>query len=232
MIIKHNADMRINQTGFVMLTDFEDFKPKPYDDGTGTLTIGYGHTRSAVMPAEVTEEEAGELLKADLEYFEGIVKQEVRVPINRNQFSALVSLTYNVGEGNFRNSTLLKKLNNGNFKAAAGEFESWNRAGGKKLEGLVRRRAAEKQLFNTQPQASVTQEMMSGVEFVMTSPADPETGVIPEGVSLNPAIERTQVLVTFATIEVYDPNVEEEMIEDDETTSETPEATGPTGIVT
>jgi hypothetical protein len=56
--------------------------------------------------------------------------------------------------------------------------------------------------------------------------------VIPEGVSLNPAIERTQVLVTFATIEVYDPNVEEEMIEDDETTSETPEATGPTGIVT
>lgn len=214
MIIKNNSDMHINQSGFIMLTNFEDFRPKPYDDGFGTLTIGYGHTRSAIMPAEVTEDEAGELLKADLTYFEDIVKKEVRVPVNRNQFSALVSLTYNIGEGAFRNSTLLKKLNGGNFKAAAGQFESWTRAGGKKLEGLVRRRAAEQQLFNTQPQASITQEMMSGVEFVLTSLVNPETGVVPEGVELNPAIEKTQVLVTFATIEVYDPNVEEEMQDD------------------
>jgi lysozyme len=220
--------MHINQTGLLLIADYEDFRPKPYDDGTGTITIGYGHTRSPVMPASVTEEEAKEMLVQDVQHFEQAVKRELLVAVNRNQFSALVSLTYNIGEGAFRNSTLLKKLNNQNFEAASNEFEKWTQGGGKELKGLVRRRAAERQLFMTQPMMHVHQEMMQGPEFVASAIVNVETGVVPE-VPINPAINEAALLVTYATIEVYDPTVETES--DDETTEEGTEATGPTGIV-
>jgi lysozyme len=135
---------------------FEDFRPKPYDDGGGVITIGYGHTRSAVMPASVTEEEALALLKQDVEYFENVVNNEVRVPVNENQYAALVSLVFNVGEGSFRNSRLLKKLNNANYDAALAEFSrGWDTINGKPAKGLVRRRAAEHQLFKTPPPTGV-----------------------------------------------------------------------------
>lgn len=226
MLLKNNSEMNINQSGLMLIKSYEDFRPKPYDDGTGTLTIGYGHTRSVVMPVVVTEEEATKLLIEDIHYFEDAVRREVRVIINRNQFSALVSLTYNIGEGAFRNSTLLKKLNNQNFEAAVGEFEKWNKGGNRELKGLVRRRAAEKQLFMTQPMMQVNQEMMSGIEFVSSSIVT-EDGVVPD-FQLNPAIDDAAVLVTYATIEVYDPNVKEEA--NDEDTEEGTEALGPRRI--
>lgn len=149
----------INPAGLDLITRFEDFKPKPYDDGTGTITIGYGHTRSAVMPAQVTEEEALELLRSDLDHFIQAVANEVRVPINENQFAALVSLAFNIGDRAFANSTLLKKLNSGNYVAASNEFQKWNKVtvNGQKQRsvGLSRRRAAEEQLFRTPPQQTV-----------------------------------------------------------------------------
>ena len=200
--------MTLNVAGLDLLTRYEDFKPKPYDDGTGTLTIGYGHTRSVVMPASVTEEEARELLRQDLEYFVDAIYREVRVPLNENQFAALVSFTYNVGEGNLRNSTLLKKLNNGNFKAASAEFEKWTKGGGKVLGGLVRRRAAEQQLFRTAPPATVNVNVMPGSQYLAAALADPETGDVSkanEKVEINAAVVQAMVVVISPGVKMFIP---------------------------
>ena len=83
----------------------------------------------------------------DLKKFESTVNSAVTVPINQNQFDALVSLAYNIGTGAFKESTLLKKLNLGDYKAAAAQFAVWNRGGGKVMQGLVNRRAVERKLF-------------------------------------------------------------------------------------
>ncbi len=202
------ARLTLNVAGLDLLTRYEDFRPKPYDDGTGTLTIGYGHTRSPVMPASVTEEEARELLRQDLNYFVDVLYREVRVPLNENQFAALVSFVYNVGEGNFRNSTLLKKLNNANFKAASNEFEKWTKAKGQVLGGLMRRRAAEQQLFRTQPPAKVDVNIMPGSQYVAAALSDPETGDIREDnmkVEINPAVVQAMVVVISPGAKMFIP---------------------------
>jgi lysozyme len=200
--------MTINVAGLDLLTRYEDFRPKPYDDGTGTLTIGYGHTRSAVMPASVTEEEAQELLRQDLEYFQDVIYRNVLVPLNENQFSALLSFVYNVGEGNFRNSTLLKKLNNGNFRAASDEFQKWNKGGGEVMGGLLRRRAAEEQLFRTQPPAKVDVNVIPGSQYVAAALSDPNTGDISEAnekVEINPAVVQAMVVVISPGAKMFIP---------------------------
>ncbi len=200
--------MHINAAGLDLLTRYEDFRPKPYDDGTGTLTIGYGHTRSVVMPAKVTEEEARELLRQDLEYFNEVLYRHVRVPINENQFSALVSFVYNVGEGNFRNSTLLKKLNNHNFKATSAEFEKWTKGGGKVMGGLLRRRAAEQQLFRTPPPAKVDVNIMPGAQYVAAALTDPETGDMSkknQKVEINPGVVQAMVVVISPGAKMFIP---------------------------
>ncbi len=209
--------MTLNVVGLDLLTRYESFKPKPYDDGTGTLTIGYGHTRSVVMPAKVTEEEARELLREDLEYFNDVLYRQVRVPLNENQFSALVSFVYNVGEGNFRNSTLLKKLNNGNFKAASVEFEKWTKGGGKVLGGLVRRRAAEQQLFRTPPPAKVDVNIMPGAQYVAAALSDPKTGDMTkqnEKVEINPAVVQAMVVVISPGVNMFIPGGGDDDVEE------------------
>jgi lysozyme len=90
---------------------------------------------------------ADSLLLEDLKRFESAIRQLVKVPLNQNQFDALVSFTFNVGEGAFKGSTLLKLLNAGNYNAAAAQFGKWVYAGKKVLPGLVARREAEYQLF-------------------------------------------------------------------------------------
>jgi len=200
--------MALNVAGLDLLTRYEDFRPKPYDDGTGTLTIGYGHTRSAVMPALITEEEARELLRQDLEYFSAVLYRNVLVPLNENQFSALVSFVYNVGEGNFRNSTLLKKLNNQNFKAASAEFEKWTKADGRVLTGLIRRRAAEQQLFRTAPPAKVDVNVIPGSTYVAAALTNPETGEMSEAnqkVEINPAVVQAMVVVISPGARMFIP---------------------------
>lgn len=200
--------MNINSAGLDLLTRYESFRPKPYDDGTGTLTIGYGHTRSPVMPSSVTEEEAKELLREDLNYFQEILYRQVRVPLNENQFSSLISFVYNVGEGNFRNSTLLKKLNNANYKAAANEFENWKKGGGKVLTGLVRRRAAEQQLFRTPPPAMVDVQIMPASALVAAALADPATGQISEvneKAQINAAVLEAMIVVIRPDAKMFTP---------------------------
>ena len=96
----------------------------------------------------ITQEEAEQMLLTELEEYEGYIEDMVTVPLTQNQFDALVVWIYNLGPTNFKNSTLLKELNAGNYNAAGQEITRWNKAGGKVLAGLVKRREAEAELFN------------------------------------------------------------------------------------
>ncbi|MCR4530830.1 lysozyme [Acinetobacter venetianus] len=141
-----------SQVGINLIVSFEDLKLDAYDDGVGVWTIGYGTT---VYPNGLkvkqgdtcTLGQAKEYFAHDLNRFEKAVNQSVKVSINQNQFDALVSLTYNIGQTAFSKSTLLKKLNAKDYQGAADQFLVWIRGGGKVLKGLERRRAAERALF-------------------------------------------------------------------------------------
>lgn len=140
--------MKISQKGVKLIQDFEGLALKAYKDPVGILTWGYGSTGPHVTPDKIgTKKDAEELLKKDLERFEKGVSDLVKVPLNQNQFDALVSFSFNLGLGNLKSSTLLKKLNASDYTGASKEFERWNRAGGKVLNGLTRRRIAERDLF-------------------------------------------------------------------------------------
>lgn len=147
--------MAVNQEALDLIKHFEGLVKKWYRDPVGVWTIGYGHTDSAGHPRHrddpgltLTDRDAEIILQRDLGQYEAAVQGAVKVPLNENQYGALVSFTYNLGPGNLRSSTLLRKLNAGDYAGAAAEFPRWNKAGGKVLQGLVRRRAAEQALFN------------------------------------------------------------------------------------
>jgi len=144
--------MRINEKGLKLLKQFEGCKLKTYKCVAGILTIGYGHTGKDVREGQtITQEEADKLLEGDLKRFEEGVADLVKVPVNSNQFSALVVFAYNIGLNALSGSTLLKRLNAGDIRGASEQFIRWNRAGGKEIQGLTNRRLAEKDLFLTLP---------------------------------------------------------------------------------
>jgi len=120
---------------------------KPGDSVSGTLTIGYGHTETVVPGMRITQEEADRLFKADLVPRITAVEQMVRVPLTDNQFGVLLSWAFNVGLGAARKSTLIRKLNDGDYDVVPGELAKWNKQGGKVVPGLVNRRAAEAGLW-------------------------------------------------------------------------------------
>ena len=113
------------------------------------LTIGYGHTRSVAPNQVISESQGEELLKEDLIRFERAVNNLVTVPLNQKQFDALVSFAFNCGVSAFSRSTLLRRLNEGDYNTASKEFHKWVHAGRKRLPGLVTRRREESQLFNS-----------------------------------------------------------------------------------
>lgn len=146
--------MQTNAAALALIKEFEGFVPRWYRDPVGVWTCCYGHTDAAGSPKYATsshmtftEAEGAAILARDLGRYEADVTRLVNVPLNENQFGALVSFTYNLGAGNLASSTLLRKLNAGDYAGAAGEFGKWVKAGGKTLPGLVRRRAAERALF-------------------------------------------------------------------------------------
>ncbi|MGL6100366.1 MAG: lysozyme [Fusobacteriaceae bacterium] len=139
--------MKIGSAGINMIKRFEGSKLTTYVCEGGKKTIGYGHTKTAKTGMTITQQQAEDLLISDLKFFEQKVSEMVKTKITQNQFDALVSFCYNVGSGNLQTSTLLRKLNAGDYPGAAEEFPRWNRAGGKVLNGLIKRREAEKELF-------------------------------------------------------------------------------------
>ena len=141
----------INDAGVRLVHEFEGCKLEAYPDpGTGgePWTIGFGSTGPDIGPGTVwTQEEADARFLDDLTKFGDGVDRLVRVPLTDNQFAALVSFAYNVGLGALAGSTLLRKLNAGDYQGAADQLPRWNKAAGRVLPGLVRRRAAERELF-------------------------------------------------------------------------------------
>jgi lysozyme len=139
----------ITQTGIDFIKRFEGFSCKVYICPAGYPTIGYGHVIRAdeTFNAAITEEAASALLRTDVSAAEAAVRRLINVPLTDGQFDALVSFTYNLGAGALQRSTLRRKVNRADHAAASAEFLKWVWAGGKKLPGLVKRRAAEAQLY-------------------------------------------------------------------------------------
>jgi len=134
--------------GLAMTKSFEGLRLAAYQDVAGVWTIGYGSTTPTVHPGEViTEQEAEQRLLVNMQTAISVVNELVTVVITQGQFDALVDLTYNEGQGSFRNSTLLRMVNAGDFAGAAAQFPFWDKAGGVVQEGLERRREAEAMIF-------------------------------------------------------------------------------------
>lgn len=130
--------------------DSEGLRLEAYPDpGTGgpPWTIGYGHTAGVKQGDAITPEQAEQFLLDDLKASIDAIHHLVKVPLSDDEESALVDFVFNVGQGNLEHSTLLRLLNAGDHAGAADQFAAWNKASGKVLAGLVRRRAAEAALF-------------------------------------------------------------------------------------
>ena len=148
--------MRISTNCISLIKSFEGCRLKAYKCPSGIYTIGYGHTKNVVKGQEISLQRAKELLTDDLSTFENGVNKAVSAPLTQNQFDALVSFAFNVGLGAFKSSTLLKKLNAKDYDGASKEFLRWNKSNGVVLNGLKRRRQAEKDLFDQIPSRPIT----------------------------------------------------------------------------
>lgn len=145
--------MNIGDRGLDLIRAFEGFRAEPYLDAVGVPTIGYGSTyypdgqRVRLTDPPISEPEARRLMQATLAEFEDGIADALQVEVTQSQFDALVCWAFNIGVSAAQNSTLMKKLNSGDYFGAADQFLRWNKAGGVVLRGLSRRRAAERALF-------------------------------------------------------------------------------------
>lgn len=139
---------KMSDNGLELTKSFEGLRLEAYLDGGGVPTIGYGHTKGVRMGTKITMEQAVQFLRDDIREAEVAVGQYSHLPLNQNQFDALVDFVFNLGVGAYARSTLLAKLNAGDFVGAGAEFVRWNKDNGKVVDGLTRRRKAETELFS------------------------------------------------------------------------------------
>jgi lysozyme len=131
-----------------IVTMFEGCSLEPYEDVAGNWTVGVGHLIPKDQPIRtISQQEADDLLTVDLASAHDDVKRLVTVPLTDNQLSALISFVFNLGATAFAKSTMLKKLNAGDYLGACQEFPKWSNAGGVRVQGLYRRRISEQALF-------------------------------------------------------------------------------------
>ncbi|MBY0423709.1 MAG: lysozyme [Parvularculaceae bacterium] len=188
--------MRTGDTGLNLIKGYEGLRMSAHYAPSEQWTVGYGHTGSARHGMSVTEGDAERLLRDDVKPIEALLASTVRAPLNQNEHDALVSLVFNIGEENWKRSTVLRKLNAGDKLAAAAAFEMWNKArvNGElvTLDGLVRRRAAEKSLFLMPTDASLvvpTADVYPAAECepAFVSDAELKSGQIVDFNALRPA---------------------------------------------
>jgi lysozyme len=141
------SERRINEAGYQLVKRHEGLRLTAYLCPAGMYTIGYGHTKNVCAGDTITASEAEEFLDDDLRVFEKGVEGLVHVPLNDNQFSALVSFSFNVGLQALYRSTLLNLLNRGWYAQVPAQLQRWTKAGGKELAGLVKRRLDEAELW-------------------------------------------------------------------------------------
>ena len=144
--------MRTSADGRALIEAFEGRYLHAYQDSVGVWTVGYGHTTAAGQPyvtpgLSITADDADRILADDLTKVEGQVLSCIKAPLNQCQFDALVSFTFNLGEGNLARSSLAHRVNGGDYNVS-GEFLKWDLAGGRQLPGLVRRRKAESLMWS------------------------------------------------------------------------------------
>ena len=139
--------MQTSRTGIELLKHFEGCELKAYQDSVGVWTIGYGHTKGIYEGLEITQSEAEKMLQDELPEYEGYVTDKVVPLLQQHEYDALVCWVYNLGPTNLSSSTMLKKLNAGEFKEVPFQMKRWDKAGGQPLLGLTRRRNAEALLF-------------------------------------------------------------------------------------
>lgn len=140
--------MQPSQSAVDLIKASEGLRLTAYRDSAGILTIGYGSTGGIKPGQTITPEQAEAMLVDDLDEAADAVRKLVTVPLTQGQFDALCSFVFNLGAGRLRDSTLLRLLNQGKYGEAAAQFRFWVMAGGKPLPGLVKRRAAERALFD------------------------------------------------------------------------------------
>ena len=139
--------MQLSKTGIELLKHFEGCELKAYQDSVGVWTIGYGHTKGIYEGLEITQSEAEKMLVDELPEYEGYITDKIVPRLQQHEFDALVCWVYNLGPTNLSSSTMLKKLNAGEFKEVPFQMKRWDKAGGQPLLGLTRRRNAEALLF-------------------------------------------------------------------------------------
>ena len=139
--------MKTSAVGVELIKRFEGFRYKSYLCSAGVCTIGYGHTKNVKPLQTITHEQALKYLAEDISEVEKSLDKLVTVELKQNEYDALVSFVFNVGVGAFSKSTLLRKLNAGDLKSVPNEMRKWVYAGGRMLDGLVKRRNAEADLF-------------------------------------------------------------------------------------
>jgi len=144
------TNMHISAEGLSLIKKFEGCELKAYRCAANVLTIGYGTIKNVTEGMEITQEEAETLLQEEMHEYEGYINDMVKVPLKQHQFDAMVSWVFNLGSGNLSSSSLLKKLNNSEYDEVPAQIRRWNKAGGKVLDGLIRRREAEAKMFMNQ----------------------------------------------------------------------------------
>ena len=145
--LRYGHSMKISENGKSLIKKFEGCELESYQDSVGVWTIGLGHTKGVRQGQSITKDEALAMLDEELIEYQEYVEKLVEVPLNQDQFDALVCWVYNLGPTNLATSTLLYKLNKGQYDDVPSEIKRWNKAGGEVLKGLVRRREAEALLF-------------------------------------------------------------------------------------
>lgn len=145
--IQRTENMNISQEGLSLIKKFEGCELEAYKCAAGVLTIGYGSTKGVTENMEITQQEADDLLTHEMTEYEGYINDLVTIDLNQSQYDSLVSWVFNLGPANLKASTLLKVLNAKDYEGVPAQIKRWNKAGGKVLEGLIRRREAEALLF-------------------------------------------------------------------------------------
>jgi lysozyme len=173
-----------SSVGLALTRRFEGFRAEAYQDSAGVWTIGYGHTGPEVREGQrISEFEAEALLRTDLAAAVVCIRRAVRVEITQAQFDALADFCFNVGRGNFLNSSLLRYVNREEFGSVFVQFGLWIHADGKVVPGLVRRRVAEAALFAGQGFPARAQDGASAADVHTTKVAAEEPGsVLPRSV--------------------------------------------------
>lgn len=184
--------MKVSKWGLDFIRGFEKLVLHAYlptkDD---VWTIGYGHTKGVKQGDVITEAEANRLFEEDVAEVEAIIARNVKVPLNQYQYDALVSFVFNIGEPQFKKSTMLRKLNMGDYAGASAEFPRWNKQKRRVVDGLTRRRKEERQRFDTPVRKSVMQSTT-----VQASSAQLLTGAV-TGVGAVSALSGTAQIVAL-----------------------------------